>query len=234
MSTIVDHSFRHKFTLRSDSPASRRLNHLTFAVKENMSVAGYPVSMGGARPILTRAAETAPIVQHFLAQGASCCGIVCADEDCLGSLGILWDGSRVENPNYPPLLCGGSSCGSAAAVARSSTSFALGSDYGGSVRIPAAACGIVGYKPSPNVFSSEGVLSYHAKKDTPGILTRSVRELLEVLNHNEPLASFSLKRLSDFEHACDITTSERYIGMCGRITPYLNGAISWKPFEEIT
>ncbi len=90
-----------------------------------------------------------------------------------------WAGT-VANPHDATRLAGGSSSGSAAAVAAGIVPFALGTDTGGSVRVPAALCGIAGYKPSPGRISLEGVVPYCWSLDHAGILARSVEDVAVV------------------------------------------------------
>jgi aspartyl-tRNA(Asn)/glutamyl-tRNA(Gln) amidotransferase subunit A len=87
---------------------------------------------------------------------------------------ILEKHSQAFSDDYPIYSAGGSSCGSAASVAHGSALLSLGTDTGGSIRLPAAWCGIVGVKPSYGVLSRHGVVSYASSFDTVGILAPSV------------------------------------------------------------
>ena len=88
-----------------------------------------------------------------------------------------------KRPDQDFVIAGGSSGGSAAAVAANLTSFAIGSDTGGSIRLPAAFCGVLGFKPSYGVISRYGLVALANSFDTPGIFARNVetvREIFEV------------------------------------------------------
>jgi aspartyl-tRNA(Asn)/glutamyl-tRNA(Gln) amidotransferase subunit A len=114
------------------------------------------------------------------------------DEFGMGSHSLHSAFGPVERPRFPgrePLSAGGSSGGSAAAVAAGMCHFALGTDTGGSVRLPASYCGIVGFKPSYGLLSRWGVIAYANSLDTVGIMTRRVwdaKEIFELLNHHDP------------------------------------------------
>jgi aspartyl-tRNA(Asn)/glutamyl-tRNA(Gln) amidotransferase subunit A len=85
---------------------------------------------------------------------------------------------RVRNPWNPDFISGGSSSGSAAAVASGAVVAALGSDTGGSLRIPAHACGVTAWKPTHGLVSTRGAMPLAPTLDTVGVLTRSARDLL--------------------------------------------------------
>lgn len=91
-----------------------------------------------------------------------------------------WCGTPV-NPHYPELVPGGSSSGSAAAVAGGSVDFAIGTDTGGSIRVPATCCGIVGFKPTFGRVSRKGVLPEDSSLDCVGPLARDVATINRVM-----------------------------------------------------
>ncbi|MCB0340099.1 MAG: amidase, partial [Bdellovibrionales bacterium] len=120
------------------------------------------------------------LVKYFRDKGAFLLGTTNLDPACLDSLGSNPYHGDVENPLRKDLLCGGSSSGSAAAVARDYCDFALGSDMAGSIRIPAACCGVVGYKASTDFLPLHGALSLGGSLDSAGVLCSSLEDL-EVL-----------------------------------------------------
>jgi len=152
-------------------------------IKANIAVAGWPWAGGLRSRQHARADDDAAVIKRLRAAGAILLGQTTMDAGALGASGRSMQGA-IRHPLDPTLSVGGSSGGSAAAVAAGHCDAALGSDTIGSVRIPAALCGIVGVKPSPGRLSLKGVLPVHEDFDHLGPLTREVtlaRGLLEVL-----------------------------------------------------
>lgn len=110
------------------------------------------------------------------AEGAIVIGKANADEFAWGVTGQNPHYGDVINPLHPGRVSGGSSAGNAAALAAGLVPLALGTDTGGSVRLPAAACGVVGLKPAPDAVSSAGVHPLAASFDTVGPMARSVAD----------------------------------------------------------
>lgn len=152
-------------------------------IKANIAVAGWPWAGGLRSRQHERADDDAAVIKRLRAAGAILLGQTTMDAGALGASGRSMQGA-IRHPLDPTLSVGGSSGGSAAAVAAGHCDAALGSDTIGSVRIPAALCGIVGVKPSPGRLSLKGVLPVHEDFDHLGPLTREVtlaRGVLEVL-----------------------------------------------------
>lgn len=158
------------------------LDGLTFAVKDLFDIAGHPTSYGNpdwerTHPV---AAATAPAVLALLEAGARCEGKTKTVELAYGLTGEnVWHGTPL-NPAAPDRFPGGSSCGSAAAVAAGTVDFALGSDTGGSVRIPASYCGVFGIRPSWGAVSLAGACPLGPSFDTCGWFARSAAVLQRV------------------------------------------------------
>ncbi len=155
--------------------ASGRLSGLTFAVKDLFDVAGAVTTYGNPDWARTHppASATAPVVLSLLQAGAQMVGKTKTVELAYGLTGEnVWYGTPI-NPAAPDRFPGGSSCGSAAAVAAELVDFALGSDTGGSVRIPASYCGLFGIRPSAGAISLAGACPLAPSLDTPGWFTRS-------------------------------------------------------------
>ncbi|PWN93486.1 amidase signature enzyme [Acaromyces ingoldii] len=110
-------------------------------------------------------------------QGADIVGKTNCDEFGMGSANVHSAFGAVLNPNDTQSVAGGSSGGAAASVAEGSARIALGSDTGGSVRLPAAYCGVYGLKPSYGLISRWGLVSYADSLDTVGLLARSVDDI---------------------------------------------------------
>jgi amidase len=152
-----------------------RLSGLRFAVKDLFDVAGTVTTFGNPDWAATHApaVATAPVVLALLQAGARLVGKTKTQELAYGLTGEnVWHRTPV-NPAAPDRFPGGSSCGSAAAVAGSLVDFALGSDTGGSVRIPASYCGLFGIRPTHGALSLAGACPLAPSFDTCGWFTRS-------------------------------------------------------------
>ncbi len=150
------------------------LGGLTFAVKDLIDVAGFPTGGGNpdwerAHPIPTRHAW---IVERLLSQAASAIGKTHTDEVSLGILGENPFSGTPLNPAAPDRVPGGSSSGSASVVAGGICDFALGTDTGGSVRVPASFCGLFGIRPTHGAVDFTGVLAQAPESDTIGWFAR--------------------------------------------------------------
>jgi Asp-tRNA(Asn)/Glu-tRNA(Gln) amidotransferase A subunit family amidase len=154
--------------------AAGPLESVILAVKDMIAVQGLPRG-GGSRSQEHSAAceEDAPAVAALLGAGAVLIGLTALHELAFGVTGINGYTGTPHNPAAPGRVPGGSSSGSAVAVATGSADIALGTDTGGSVRIPAALCGVVGYKPPFDAFPTHGVLPLAVSLDHVGVLARS-------------------------------------------------------------
>jgi amidase len=150
------------------------LSGLSFAVKDLFAIRGHTSSMGHPDWARTHepAERNAPVVSQLLEEGADLVGVTILDELAFSLSGINEFYGTPQNPRAEGRLCGGSSCGSAAAVAGALCDFALGTDTAGSVRVPAAFCGLFGLRTSHDALSMEGVLPLAPSFDTQGILAR--------------------------------------------------------------
>jgi amidase len=158
---------------------SGRLSGLTFAVKDLFDVAGAFTTYGNPDWASTHppAISTAPVVTTLLQAGARLVGKTKTMELAYGLTGEnVWHGTPL-NPRAPNRFPGGSSCGSAAAVAGGLADFALGSDTGGSVRIPASYCGLFGIRPTFGAVSLAGACPLAPSFDTCGWFSRSASVL---------------------------------------------------------
>ncbi len=142
------------------------LKGLTFAAKDILDVAGRVTGCGNP----DWAASHAPVVEALLAAGANLAGKTITDELAYSLNGQNFHYGTPANTNAPGRIPGGSSCGSAAATAAGLVDLALGSDTGGSVRIPASYCGLFGLRPSHGLVSLDGVMALAPSFDTLGWL----------------------------------------------------------------
>ncbi|MBP2705114.1 allophanate hydrolase [Microbispora sp. RL4-1S] len=153
---------------------------LPFAVKDNIDVAGLPTT--AACPAFAyRPAATAPVVERLLAAGAVLVGKTNLDQFATGLSGMRSPYGSCESPLVPGLISGGSSSGSAVAVAAGLVPFALGTDTAGSGRVPAALTGTVGVKPSRGLVPGLGILPACASLDCPSVFAATVGDAVEVL-----------------------------------------------------
>ncbi|HEX9463131.1 MAG TPA: amidase [Alphaproteobacteria bacterium] len=147
---------------------------LTFGVKDVFDIAGHRT--GAGNPDYLRdaalAGSTAPPVQALLDAGADLVGKTHCDEMCFGVEGENHFYGTPENVNAPGRIPGGSSSGSAAAVAGKLVDFAIGTDTGGSVRLPASFCGIYGLRPSHGRITTAGLVPLAPSTDTVGWFAR--------------------------------------------------------------
>lgn len=157
-------------------PASAPDTPFALAVKANIAVRGFRRS--AACPVFDTAAAPADaaIVAQLRRAGAVVVGTTNMHELAFGVTSRNAAFGAVEVPGHPGHSAGGSSGGSAAAVAGGAVELALGTDTGGSVSIPAAHCGIVGFRPSTGRWSTDGILGLSTTRDTPGIFCRTVSE----------------------------------------------------------
>ena len=155
----------------------------TVGVKDCIAVAGVPMTNGGRRTPVAVPTEDAVVVERLLDAGAVITGKTNLEDLALGlGEGSAFGASR--NPRNPAFATGGSSSGSGAAVAAGQVDMALGADEGGSVRIPAAWCGLVGMKATHGLVPSYGLTYMDHTVDHIGPITRNVADnavMLEVI-----------------------------------------------------
>lgn len=169
---------------------------LRVAVKDTIDIAGLPTMCGtAARSDAPPAKEHAQVVDLVLAAGGDIVGKTVLHELAFGITGINdWSGTPI-NPHYPHLIPGGSSSGSAAAVAAGLADIALGTDTGGSIRTPAACCGIWGLKPTFGRISRVGVAPENTSLDCVGPFAASGENLIRAMRMIDP--TFRSKTVAD-------------------------------------
>ncbi|MUT66592.1 amidase [Paenibacillus sp. NEAU-GSW1] len=158
------------------------LDGLTFAAKDVFAVKGHTNGAGNPDWLRTHAPAdaTAPTIERLLASGARLSGMTHTDELMYSINGQNVHYGTPINPKAPGRIPGGSSSGSAVAVAAGMADFALGTDTGGSVRVPSSYCGIYGFRPTHGWVTAEGVIPLAPSFDTVGWMARDAEMLLRV------------------------------------------------------
>lgn len=182
-----------------------------FTVKDNIDIAGHRTSYGSPS---WRDAHPAPVqnalcVDQLLAAGARCVGKAIADEFTYSLDGENPFFGTPRNARAPERIPGGSSSGSAASVANGLADFSIGTDSGGSVRVPASLCGIWGLRPSLHRISEAGVLPFMPSVSTVGILAANLPLLdavARVLLRSGTRPGTPLRRLLVLSDAVEIAT----------------------------
>jgi indoleacetamide hydrolase len=149
---------------------------LPVSFKDNINVSGLPTTAGTPGLADYVPPADAGIVERFRQLGAQIMGKNNMHELSFGVTSANHTHGAVINPANQRHSAGGSSGGCAAAVAAGLVACAVGTDTGGSVRIPAAFCGTVGFRPTIGVYPVDGIVPVSQTKDTPGLLTRTVED----------------------------------------------------------
>jgi allophanate hydrolase len=194
---------------RKAAGESLPLYGIPFAVKDNIDVAGWNTT-AACPEFAYRAQASAPAVQRLLAAGALLVGKTNLDQFATGLVGVRSPYGVPGNPFDPRYITGGSSSGSAAAVARGLCTFALGTDTAGSGRVPAAFTNTVGWKPSPGLVSTRGVVPACRSLDCVSVFALTVgdaRAVAAVLASYDPEDGFSRPEASVVARAGFVATA---------------------------
>jgi aspartyl-tRNA(Asn)/glutamyl-tRNA(Gln) amidotransferase subunit A len=189
--------------LDAELAAGRRrgpLHGVPLAYKDLCHVRGLPTSCGTKTAEYFTSEVECTAVTRLTTAGAVTLGKLNMSELALGPFGDNPHHGDVDNPRKPGHVAGGSSSGSGAAVAAGLAYGALGSDTGGSIRLPAACCGIVGVKPTYGRVSRAGVMPLSWSLDHLGPMTRTVRDaalMLEIVAGHDPRDATSSPRPVD-------------------------------------
>lgn len=176
---------------------------LRLIVKDNIDVAGYVTTFGSDAYPVVAATQSAPVTAALTNAGAHVIGKANLDEFAWGVTGENTHWGRIHNPVHPELTTGGSSGGTAAAIAGGFADIGLGTDTAGSVRIPAACCEVVGLRPRSGSLSVTGVHPLAPSFDVVGPMARSaalLRRVWAVLSHEQgPVPPLVRPRLAAME-----------------------------------
>lgn len=161
---------------REEAPAPGPLHGLTVSVKDIVDVAGMPTHNGTPSALWREPSESAPVWQRLRGDGASCVGKSATHEMAWGLTT-----PQIPHPVDPDRCAGGSSGGAAASIAAGVCDGGIGTDTGGSVRVPAALCGVVGFRPTWGTVPTDGITPLAPAQDVPGPLAHDVRTALAML-----------------------------------------------------
>ncbi|SCU79569.1 LADA_0B01596g1_1 [Lachancea dasiensis] len=188
--TSVNHNAERQLNESSKSAVHYPLKNLLCAIKDNIATSDLPTTCASKVLENYTSPFNATIVDLLKTAGAVSIGKTNLDEFGMGSGGTNSHFGATRNPLFPQqdFIVGGSSSGSAAAVAADVVDFSIGTDTGGSVRLPAAFTSIYGFKPSYGRISRYGVVAYAQSLDTVGIMSKSldtIEKVFEVLNKSD-------------------------------------------------
>ena len=201
-------------------PPDSLLGGVPLAVKDLFCVEGAPGAAGSRILEGYRPPYTATVVERLAAAGAPMLAKTNMDEFAMGSSNENSGYGPVRNPWDRARVPGGSSGGSAAAVAAGLAPWAIGTDTGGSIRQPAALCGIVGLKPTYGAVSRFGMIAFASSLDQAGPLTRDVTDaalLFRYMVGRDPCDATSL----DFPEEVRLPSAERLAGLRFGVPPEL-------------
>ncbi|MBL0189031.1 MAG: hypothetical protein IPP97_25230 [Candidatus Obscuribacter sp.] len=176
------------------------LDGTTFAVKDLFAIKGRVCGFGSPDWQARHApdSQNAPVIDQLRSAGASLEYVTVSDELALSLDGLNTHYPLPINRQSPDRICGGSSSGSASACAHELVDFALGTDTAGSVRVPAAYCGLYGLRPTHGAISTEGVLPLGPSFDTVGVMTRDAKMLERVTSVLLPQFGRGLRCARDY------------------------------------
>jgi len=210
--------FRPAPAAPSASPPGGGLAGLPFAVKNNIAVKGWKVTCGSKMLSDVVSPYSATAVERLEAAGAVVVGTTNLDEFGMGSSTENSALQLTRNPWDAERVPGGSSGGSAAAVAAGIAPFAIGSDTGGSVRQPAAFCGVYGLKPTYGTVSRAGLVAYASSREVIGVLSRDVdlaEAAFKAMRGSDPLDQTSLDHPDDGKPARERRPVKRVAVLAG-------------------
>ncbi|HEX8066363.1 MAG TPA: Asp-tRNA(Asn)/Glu-tRNA(Gln) amidotransferase subunit GatA, partial [Thermoleophilaceae bacterium] len=207
---------------RASGDSAGALGGVPIAVKDNICVRGLQTSCGSRILGNYYPPYDATVIERLNEAGAVIIGKTNCDEFAMGSSNENSGFGPVRNPWDTERVPGGSSGGSAAAVAAGLAPWAIGTDTGGSIRQPASLCGVVGMKPTYGAVSRYGMIAFASSLDQCGPITRDVTDAALLLRHmvgRDPCDSTSL----GLPEPVELPTAERLDGVRLGVPPELTG-----------
>ena len=158
------------------------LENKTFLIKDNIAIKGEPLTCSSNILKSYKSPFNATVIEKIQKEGGIITGQTNCDEFAMGSSSEFSIYGSVKNPFNSDLVAGGSSGGSAAAIAENLADISLGSDTGGSVRQPSAFCGIYGLKPTYGRISRYGLVAHASSFDTIGIMSKDLTDVYKTFS----------------------------------------------------
>jgi aspartyl-tRNA(Asn)/glutamyl-tRNA(Gln) amidotransferase subunit A len=205
---VFEEEALQRASLLDSLPPSRqgRLHGVVIGIKDNICYKNHKVSAGSRMLENFHSLYSATAIERILEEGAIIIGRQNCDEFGMGSTNEYSFYGPVLNPYDPGRVAGGSSGGSAAAVSAGMCMASLGSDTGGSVRLPASYCGVIGYKPAYGRISRHGLVAYASSFDQIGILANYIPDislLLEIMSGEDERDSTTISGKLSVERTAD-------------------------------
>lgn len=197
------------FSAITKKKEGKELFGLLFSVKDVFSVSNQNLTLGLKEPLITRNNRHAKLVNKFIELGASLYGITNLDPLEIEARGENCFYGNVANTVFKSKISGGSSSGAAASVGGNIVDFAIGSDSGGSIRIPAACHGLVGLVGSEEVLPTKGMLKVSSEFSKAGIITKNLDDLEFLVKHlNKKTKKISTVLLPNMNELSKVTKKE--------------------------
>lgn len=187
-----------------------KLHGVVIGIKDNICYKGHKASASSTILQGYSSPYSATAVERLVQEGAIIIGRLNCDEFGMGSSNENSAFGPVLNPNDNTHVAGGSSGGSAAAVKAGLCMAALGSDTGGSVRLPADFCGVIGYKPGYGRVSRYGLMAYGSSFDQIGVLANTVKDTAKILEIISGPDEFDSTALQSQLEEIDLTSEKKY------------------------